>query len=78
MRAYDVLSNYDADEVYREGMIASAVGVFRNVLSRKEDADRLNDVISCLASEPDATQVLQTIQQYIETSGEFETPQFAY
>ncbi|KAK8882539.1 Intraflagellar transport protein 56 [Tritrichomonas musculus] len=71
MKAYDVLAKFDDDATMREGMIASAVGVFRGVLSRKETPDKVVEVLSCLASEPEAQQVLNIIQNYIETSGEF-------
>jgi intraflagellar transport protein 56 len=72
MRAYDVLAKFEGDPVLREGMIASAVGVFRGILSRKEPRDRLSEVIAILGSEPEAAQTLQTIQNYLETSGELE------
>ncbi|OHT05070.1 TPR Domain containing protein [Tritrichomonas foetus] len=72
MKAYDVLSKFEGDATMRDGMIASAVGVFRSVLSRKESSDKLIDVLSALASEPEAEQTLQVIQDYIENSGEFE------
>lgn len=71
MKAYDVLSKYELDPMFKEGMIASSVGVFRNVLSRKETPDKLQDVVATLSTEPDAAQVLTTITQYIETSNEF-------
>ena len=70
MKAYDVLSKFERDETMRDGMIASAVGVFRSVLSSKETPDKLYDVLSTLASEPEAEDTLQIIQNYIETSGE--------
>jgi intraflagellar transport protein 56 len=73
MRAYDVLSKFEGDVSLRDGMIASAVGVFRGILSRKESADRLHEVLTTLASEPEAAQTLQAIQNYIETSGDFDT-----
>ena len=73
MKAFDVLAKYELDQTMKEGMIASAVGVFRNILTRKESSDKLSEVIECLSGEPDAAQVLQTIQNYIETSGEFDT-----
>jgi intraflagellar transport protein 56 len=72
MRAYDVLAKFEGDPALREGMIASAVGVFRGILSRKEPRDRLSEVLTTLSSEPEAAQTLQTIQNYIETSGEFD------
>ena len=71
MKAFDVLSKYENDDTMREGMIASAVAVFQNILARKESPDKLYDVISTLASDPAAEDVLQTIQNYVETSGEF-------
>lgn len=73
MKAFDVLAKYELDQQMKEGMIASAVGVFRNILTRKETSDKLPEVLECLSGEPDAAQVLQTIQNYIETSGEFDT-----
>jgi intraflagellar transport protein 56 len=73
MKAYDLLAKFEGDPALREGMIASAVAVFRGILSRKEPADRLGDVLAILSGEPEAAQTLQTIQHYIETSGEFET-----
>jgi intraflagellar transport protein 56 len=73
MRAYDVLAKFEGDSSLREGMIASAVGLFRGILSRKEPQERLDDVVNTLGSEPEAAQTLQTIQNYIQTSGEFES-----
>jgi intraflagellar transport protein 56 len=72
MRAYDVLAKYEGDPTLREGMIASAVGVFRGILSQKESRDLLPDVLAALASEPEAAKTLKTIQDYIQTSGDFE------
>ncbi|OHT12941.1 TPR Domain containing protein [Tritrichomonas foetus] len=72
MRAYDVLSKYETDPQHRDGLIASAVGVFRSVLTRKESSDKLSEVISILSGEPEAAQVLQTIQQYAIESGELD------
>ena len=72
MRAYDVLSKFEGDAVSREGMIASAVGVFRGILSQKESADKLSEVLAALSSEPEAEATLNTIQEYIESSGEFD------
>lgn len=71
MKAYDLLSKVEDDPTIREGMIASAIGVFRGVLSRKEQPDKVIEVLTCLASEPEAEQVLNIIKNYIETSGEF-------
>ena len=73
MKAYDILAKFDPEPSMKEGMIASAVGVFRNILSRKESPDKLPEVIEVLSSEPDAAQVYQTIQNYIDTSGVFDT-----
>jgi intraflagellar transport protein 56 len=74
MRAYDVLSKYESDPSFREGLVASAVGVFRGVLTRKEPRDRLTEIIAILSQEPEAKQVLQTIQQYALDSGELDEP----
>lgn len=73
MKAYDVLAKFETDPTMKEGMIASAVGVFRTILSRKDTPDKLPEVLEVLSAEPDAAQVYQTIHQYIETSGEFDT-----
>ena len=64
------IMEFSGDETMRDGMIASAVGVFRSVLSSKETPDKLYDVLSTLASEPEAEETLQIIQNYIVTSGE--------
>jgi intraflagellar transport protein 56 len=74
MRAYDVLSKYETDSSFRDGLIASAVGVFRGVLTRKEPSDRLRELISILSQESDAKQVLDAIRQYALDSGEFDEP----
>ncbi|EAY14740.1 hypothetical protein TVAG_038480 [Trichomonas vaginalis G3] len=73
MKAYNILAQFDLDPVNRQGMIASAVGVFRNVLSRKESPDKLQEVREVLESDPSAEEVRNVINKYIETSGEFET-----
>ncbi|KAI5549320.1 intraciliary transport [Trichomonas vaginalis G3] len=75
MKAYSILAGYEMNEEMKQGMIASAVGVFRNILSRKEEPDKINEIYDCLMQEKDAEQVLQTIQNYVETSGEFDTTQ---
>lgn len=72
MKSYEVLSKVDFDPSYREGLIASSVGVFRGILSQKETADHLGDVIINLSNEPEAADVLQVIQNYMETTGEFD------
>jgi intraflagellar transport protein 56 len=71
MRAYDVLSKYETDPSFRDGLVASSVGVFRGVLTRKEPPERLRELISILSQEPDARQVLLAIKQYALDSGEF-------
>ena len=76
MRAYDVLSKYETDPHFKDGLIASAVGVFRSVLTKKETPDKLSEVINVLSSEPDAAQVLQTIQQYALESGALDEPEY--
>ena len=70
MKSYDILSKFERDETMRDGMIASTVRMFRSVLSSKETPDKLYDVLSTLASEPEAEETLQIIQNIIETSGE--------
>ena len=71
MRAYDVLSKYETDPSFRDGLIASSVGVFRSILSKKESPDKLSEVLSILGSEPDASDVYQTIQQYAMETGDY-------
>lgn len=73
MRAYEILSQCEIEPTYKEGMIASACGVFRNILARKESPDKLQDVVTTLGNESDAEQVLQIILNYVETSGQFTT-----
>jgi intraflagellar transport protein 56 len=72
MRAYDVLAKFEPDPSFKDGLVASAVGVFRGVLSRKESPDKLMDVVNALAGEPSAASILQTIQQYQIDSGEYD------
>lgn len=72
MRAYDVLCKYETNPAYRDGLIAASVGVFRGVLTRKETSDKLSEIMSVLAGEPDAAQVLSTIQQYAMESGDYD------
>jgi intraflagellar transport protein 56 len=75
MRAYDVLAKFEMDTTYKNGLVASAVGVFRGVVTRTETPDRLMDVINALAGEPSASSILQRIQQYQIESGEYDTMQ---
>lgn len=77
MKAYDILSKCDDEPSFREGLIASSIGLFKNILSRKDSMDKMNEIITVLSSEPDAQQVLQTIVNYMETSGEFDNQEFA-
>ena len=72
MRAYDLLYKFSGEPTNREGMIASAVAVFRGVLSKTETPDKLSDVLGCLSSEPEAAETYQIIQDYIDTYGEAE------
>jgi intraflagellar transport protein 56 len=74
MRAYDVLAKYEPDQNYKDGMVSSAVGVFRGVLTKKESNDKLSEVMNLLAQEPEAQQILQAIQQYAFESGELDAP----
>jgi intraflagellar transport protein 56 len=76
MLAYDILVKYEPDQSFRAGLVASAVGVFRGVLTKKEPSARLGEIVSILAQEPQAAQVLQTIQQYAIDSGEFDGPDY--
>lgn len=76
MKAYDLLAKFEGDATMREGMIASAIGVFRGILSRRESSDKLYDVLTTLASEPEAESVLQTIQSYVEASGQLDAGGF--
>jgi intraflagellar transport protein 56 len=69
MRAYDVLSKSERGQNYTDGLIASAVGVFRGVLTAKEPTSRLTEIMSILGQEPAAANVLQTIQRYALDSG---------
>jgi intraflagellar transport protein 56 len=69
MRAYDVLTKYETDPNFKNGLVAAAVGVFRGVLTKKESADKLSEVMNILAGEPDARHILQAIQQYSFESG---------
>ncbi|OHT07657.1 TPR Domain containing protein [Tritrichomonas foetus] len=71
MKAYDTLAKYDNDQVSKEGMIASAIAVFRNVLLRKESPDKVIEALTCLGSEPDAQEIFESLQKYIENSDEF-------
>jgi intraflagellar transport protein 56 len=73
MRAYDVLAKFEMDPSFKDGLVASAVGVFRCVLTKKETPERLMDVINALAGEPSASAILQTIQQYQIESGEYDS-----
>ena len=72
MKAYDILNKYESDPSYTEGMIAAAVGVFRSILTQKEPATRLSEVLGVLASEPTAMEVYQTISQYASEVGDNE------
>ena len=68
MRAYDILSKYDFQETYKQGMIASAIGVFRNELATGSGiTNNITEVLSILSSEPDAESVLNVIQNYIDS-----------
>ncbi|OHS98347.1 hypothetical protein TRFO_08933 [Tritrichomonas foetus] len=71
MRAYEILAKFEMESTHREGMIASAVGVFRNILSRRESPERLQEVVNCLAEDPEAEQTLQVIVNYVENSAQF-------
>ncbi|KAH0789983.1 TPR Domain containing protein [Histomonas meleagridis] len=72
MKAYDVLAKFEGDNLMTEGMIASAIGLFKDVLAHKETPDKLSEVLSVLESEPDAAEALEIIQNYIEKSDEFD------
>ncbi|OHT10892.1 TPR Domain containing protein [Tritrichomonas foetus] len=71
MKAYDVLAQFDMDQTNKDGMIASAVGVFRAILAQRESPEKIIDVLTTLNNEPSAEQTLQTIQDYVENSDDF-------
>ena len=43
------------------------MGVFRSILTKKEPATKLSEVLGILASEPSASEIYQIISQYATT-----------
>ena len=69
MKAYDILCKCDVDPTYKEGLIASAIGVFQSeLMSDNLNSDNMSEVITALSSEEDAKSVLETIEQFLESS----------
>jgi intraflagellar transport protein 56 len=72
MKAYEVLSKVDFDPSFRDGLIAASVGVFRGVLSKNYPGEHLGEVILTLNNEPEAQEVLNVIQNYLDQTGEYD------
>jgi intraflagellar transport protein 56 len=68
MKAYEMLNSLDVDPVVKQGMIAAGIGVFRGFLSKKDSAERVSEVLVALSGEPEAAEVLEAIQLFIETA----------
>ena len=68
MRAFDVLSKFETDPAYSEGLVASAVGCFRGILLGNEDKSRLTDVLTSLSGDPAGEDVATMIREYIGES----------
>ena len=69
MKAYDILCKCDMEPTYKEGLIASAIGVFKGELAMGTlNSDNMSEVITALSSEEEAHSVLDTIEQYLESN----------
>lgn len=75
MKAYDILCKCDTDPTFKEGMIASSIGVFRNELAMGNlaESDKINEVLAALSSEEDTESILNTIQHYLEENFQGQT-----
>lgn len=74
MKAYHALTQFDLNPGYKQGMIASSAGLFRSILSQKEDSSYVIEILTILNSDPDDQQMmsaLQIIQNYVDTSDTF-------
>jgi intraflagellar transport protein 56 len=69
MKAYGLLSKFERRQNCIDGLIASAVGLFRGVLTAKEPTSRLAEIMTILGHEPAADKALQIIQRYTLESG---------
>jgi intraflagellar transport protein 56 len=68
MRAFQILSQINAEPYFKEGLIAAAIGLFRKIISKTEPAERLQDVVSALSGEPTAQRQLELIMRHMETT----------
>lgn len=66
MKAFDVLSKFSVDLDIKQGLIASSVGCFRDIVSRKESPDKLIEVLSALSNEPGNEDICSIIQNYMD------------
>lgn len=74
MKAYDVISQFDGDPTNQEGLVASAIGVFRGILAKRETPEKILDVLTVLnrlSDDPEVSKIFQVIQDYVESSDEF-------
>ena len=75
MKAYDVISQFDIDSSTQEGLVASAIGVFRAILARKETPEKIIDVLTILnrvsLENPEIQKIYLVIQEYVDSSDEF-------
>jgi len=68
MKAYDVLSKFELDPDLRKGLIASALGVLKQVTEMKQMNERIQDVLEILGSEPEAEQIYKVVSDYVSSS----------
>ena len=66
MRAYDIMSKFEMDETMSEGMIASAIGAFKNIVTNNDSANNVQEILSVLNSDPKCEQYYNIIQQYVD------------
>ena len=68
MKSYHILSKVDLNNNIIEGLIASSIGVFNNILNHSEDINKLYEIIDILETEPNAINILNILKNYIENN----------
>ena len=66
MRSYDILSKFEMDETMIDGMIASAIGAFKNIIDGVDPPDNVQEILAALNSDPKGEQYYNIIQQYVD------------
>jgi hypothetical protein len=66
MKAYAMLARVDENPAVKDGLIASAIAVFKDVRSQRQPRERLEEVVAVLSGEPHAEKALRVRLKYTQ------------